>query len=284
MENKKNDTSMRVLSLTFIFIALVATANAQVSSGYGAVNGIRMYYEIHGKGQTPVVLIHGGGSTIESSFHYLLPLLAAHRRVIAVELQAHGRTSDRDSPESFQQDADDVAALLAYLQIGKADFLGFSNGGSTVLQIAIRHPDLVDKIVPISGVYRRDGLVPGFFESMPKATLDVMPAILREDFLKETPDTAKLLVMFQKDKQRMMDFKDWSDDDLRSIKAPAMIISSDRDVIMPEHTLRMARVIAGARLVILPGVHGSSIGAAEAGVGKGYAEITARLVEDFLGK
>ena len=275
---------MRVLSLTFIFIALVATANAQVSSGYGAVNGIRMYYEIHGKGQTPVVLIHGGGSTIESSFHYLLPLLAAHRRVIAVELQAHGRTSDRDSPESFQQDADDVAALLAYLQIGKADFLGFSNGGSTVLQIAIRHPDLVDKIVPISGVYRRDGLVPGFFESMPKATLDVMPAILREDFLKETPDTAKLLVMFQKDKQRMIDFKDWSDDDLRSIKAPAMIISSDRDVIMPEHTLRMARVIAGARLVILPGVHGSSIGAAEAGVGKGYAEITARLVEDFLGK
>jgi pimeloyl-ACP methyl ester carboxylesterase len=284
MENKKNDTSMRVLSLTFIFIALVATANAQVSSGYGAVNGIRMYYEIHGKGQTPVVLIHGGGSTIESSFHYLLPLLAAHRRVIAVELQAHGRTSDRDSPESFQQDADDVAALLAYLQIGKADFLGFSNGGSTVLQIAIRHPDLVDKIVPISGVYRRDGLVPGFFESMPKATLDVMPAILSEDFLKETPDTAKLLVMFQKDKQRMIDFKDWSDDDLRSIKAPAMIISSDRDVIMPEHTLRMARVIAGARLVILPGVHGSSIGAAEAGVGKGYAEITARLVEDFLGK
>jgi len=274
---------MRALSLVFILLAFVGTiANAQVSSGYAPVNGIRMYYEIHGEGQRPVVLIHGGGSTIESSFHYLLPLLAAHRRVIAVELQAHGRTSDRDSPESFQQDADDVAALLRYLQIGTADFLGFSNGGSTVLQIAIRHPDLVNKIVPISGVYRRDGLVPGFFESMPKATLNVMPAILREDFLKETPDTVKLLVMFQKDKQRMIDFKDWSDDDLRSIKAPAMIISSDRDVIMPEHTLRMARVIPGARLVILPGVHGSSIGAAEAGVGKGYAEITARLVEEFL--
>ena len=244
------------------------TANAQ-NSGYAPVNGIRMYYEIHGEGQTPVVLIHGGGSTIESSFHYLLPLLAAHRRVIAVELQAHGRTSDRDSPESFQQDADDVAALLKYLQIGKADLLGFSNGGSTVLQIAIRHPDLVDKIVPISGVYRRDGLVPGFFESMPKATLDVMPAVLREAFLKETPDTAKLLVMFQKDKQRMIDFPDWSDDDLRSIKAPALIISSDRDVIIPEHSVRMARMIPGARLMILPGVHGSAIGAIEAGVGKG---------------
>ena len=291
MENKKNNmsdrelrlSSMRVLSLAAILIAFAGiTASAQVKSGYAPVNGIRMYYEIHGEGQRPLVLIHGGGSTIESSFHYLLPLLAAHRRVIAVELQAHGRTSDRDSPESFQQDADDVAALLGYLQIGQADFLGFSNGGSTVLQIAIRHPDLVNKIVPISSVYRRDGLMPGFFESMPKATLNVMPAVLREAFLKETPDTAKLLVMFQKDKQRMIDFKDWSDDDLRSIKAQAMIISSDRDVIMPEHTLRMARVIPGARLVILPGVHGSSIGAAEAGVGKGSAEITARLVEEFL--
>jgi len=274
---------MRDLSLTFMLMTLVGgTATAQVQTGYAPVNGIRMYYEIHGEGQTPVVLIHGGGSTIESSFHYLLPLLAAHRRVIALEMQAHGRTGDRDGPESFQQDADDAAALLRYLQIGKADFLGFSNGGSTVLQIAIRHPQLVNKIVPISGVYRRDGLIPGFFENMPKATLDVMPAVLREAFLKETPDTAKLLVMFQKDKQRMIDFPDWSDDDLRSIKSPALIISSDRDVIIPEHSVRMARMIPGARLMILPGVHGSAIGAIEAGVGKGYAEMVARLVEEFL--
>lgn len=251
--------------------------------GYAPVNGIQMYYEIHGAGQTPVVLIHGGGSTIESSFHYLLPLLAKHRRVVAVELQAHGRTSDRDSPELFQQDADDVAALLEWLGVAKADLLGFSNGGSTVLQIAIRHPELVNKIVPISGAYRRDGLVPGFFESMPKATLDVMPAILREAFLKETPDTAKLLVMFEKDKQRMIGFSDWSDDDLRSIKAPAMIMSSDRDVIVPEHSVRMARMIPGARLVILPGVHGSAIGSMEAGVGKGYVDVVAGLVVEFLG-
>jgi pimeloyl-ACP methyl ester carboxylesterase len=156
---------MRVLPLAFILMSLAGgVTNAQISTGYAPVNGIRMYYEIHGESQTPVVLIHGGGSTIESSFHYLLPLLASHRRVIALETQAHGRTSDRDGPESFQQDSDDVAALLKYLQIGKADFLGFSNGGSTVLQIAIRHPDLVNKIVPISGAYRRDGLIPGFFE------------------------------------------------------------------------------------------------------------------------
>jgi pimeloyl-ACP methyl ester carboxylesterase len=259
------------------------SANAQDIFGYAPVNGIKMYYEIYGKGEMPIVLIHGGGSTIETSFHYLLPLLAAHRRVIALETQGHGRTNGRNGPETFEQDADDVAALLRYLQIGKADFLGFSNGGSTVLQIAIRHPDLVDKIIPISGAYRRDGLVPGFFENMPKATLDVMPAVLRDAFLKLVPDSAKLLTMFQKDKQRMIDFPDWSDDDLRSIKAPAMIISSDRDVITPEHSVRMARMIPGARLVILPGVHGAVIGTLDAGVGKGYADVVAMLVEEFLG-
>jgi pimeloyl-ACP methyl ester carboxylesterase len=274
---------MRVKLIILILMTVISgSANAQDRSGYAPVNGIRMYYEIHGKSGMPVVLIHGGGSTIETSFHYLLPLLAAHRRVIALETQGHGRTSGREGPETFQQDADDVAALLGYLQIGKADFLGFSNGASTVLQIAIRHPDLVDKIVPISGAYRRDGLVPGFFESMPKATLDVMPAVLREAFLQLTPDSSKLLTMFQKDKQRMIDFPDWSDDDLRSIKAPAMIISSDKDVIVPEHSVRMARTIPGARLVILPGVHGAVIGTLDAGVGKGYVDVVAMLVEEFL--
>ena len=274
---------MRVKNILSGLVALVSlSANAQVRSGYAPVNGIRMYYEVHGEGGMPLVLIHGGGSTIETSFHYLLPLLAAHRKVIAVEVQAHGRTSDRDSAESFQQDADDVAALLRFLKIGKADFLGFSNGGSTVLQIAIRHPELADKIVPISAVYRRDGLVPGFFESMPKATIEVMPAALRDGFLKETPDSAKLLVMFRKDKQRMIDFKDWSDDDLRAIKAPVLIISSDKDVILPEHSVRMMRTIPGAQLVILPGGHGSTIGAVEAGVGKGDAVLVAGWVEEFL--
>jgi pimeloyl-ACP methyl ester carboxylesterase len=274
---------MRVNFLVFVFASLISgSAGAQESSGYAPVNGIRMYYEIHGQGSMPLILIHGGGSTIGTSFGNLLPLLARDRRVIAVETQGHGRTNDREGPETFQQDADDVAALVRYLKIGKADFLGFSNGGSTVLQIAIRHPDLAGKIIPISGAYRRDGLIPGFFENMPKATIDVMPLVLREAFLKLTPDTAKLMRMFRKDKQRIIDFSDWPDDDLRSIKAPAMIISSDRDVIVPEHSVRMARLIPGARLLILPGVHGASIGALEAGVGKGEADMVARLVDQFL--
>src|SRR5580692_11141821 len=104
---------------------------------YAMVNGLNMYYELHGSGM-PLVLLHGGGSTIRSTFGHILPELAKTHRVIAVELQAHGHTADIDRPLSFEQDADDVAELLGYLNIKeKVDFMGFSNGGTTCLQIAI---------------------------------------------------------------------------------------------------------------------------------------------------
>src|ERR1700743_3819883 len=120
------------------------------TTGHAPSNGLNMYYEIHGSGDMPLVLIHGGGSTIETTFSNLLPIFSSFTKVIAVELQAHGRTNDRDAPESFDQDADDVAGLLKYLNITKANILGFSNGGSTALKIAIRHPELVNKLVAIS--------------------------------------------------------------------------------------------------------------------------------------
>src|SRR5690606_29072653 len=112
------------------------------TTGYSDVNGIKMYYEIYGQGK-PLVLIHGGGSTIESNWARVIPLLAKNRKVLALELQAHGRTSDRNGDLSFEQDADDVAGLLHNLNIDRADFFGFSNGGTTTLQIAIRHPEIV---------------------------------------------------------------------------------------------------------------------------------------------
>ncbi|MGN6163974.1 MAG: alpha/beta fold hydrolase, partial [Flavisolibacter sp.] len=139
-------------------------------NGYAPVNGIKMYYEIHGAGE-PLLLIHGGGSTIETTFGRILPLLAQYYKVIAMELQAHGRTTDRNNTESFEQDADDVAALLQYLKINKAHFLGFSNGGNTAMQIAIRHPDVVNKLVVVSAFYKKEGMIAGFFEGLQQATL-----------------------------------------------------------------------------------------------------------------
>ena len=137
-------------------------------SGYSEVNGLEMYYEIYGQGK-PLVLIHGGGSTIQTSFEKVIPLFAKNRKVIAVELQAHGRTNDRNQDLSFEQDADDVAALLENLHISKADFFGFSNGGTTVLQIAIRHPEIVNKIVLGSALSKRNGVPDWFWGFMKQA-------------------------------------------------------------------------------------------------------------------
>jgi pimeloyl-ACP methyl ester carboxylesterase len=253
-------------------------------SGYALVNGLKMYYEIYGESAIPLVLIHGGGSTIETTFGTILPLLSGYGKLIAVELQAHGRTSDRDAPESFEQDADDVAALLKYLKVEKANFFGFSNGGTSSLQIAIRHPDIVNKIIVVAGAYKRDGFIPGFFDGFQNATLDNMPAALKISYLKLAPDKNHLQVMFEKDVARMENFKDLSDDSIRSIKAPALFMVADHDVITIEHTAKMSNLIQNAQLVILPGTHGSIIGSTEAVMKKGskLPEITVNLVEDFL--
>lgn len=254
-----------------------------IKSGYAPVNGLNMYYEMQGSGTIPLVLIHGGGSTIESSFGKLLPLLVAFTSVIAVELQAHGHTGDRDAPESFEQDADDVAALLRYLGVGKANIFGFSNGGSTAMQVAIRHPELVNKIIVVSGATRRDGFIPGFFDGFPGATLADMPDALKDAYLRVAPDKTRLPIMFDKDVARMKAFTDWKDEDVRSIKAGALIMVADHDVVTPEHAVLLSRLIPGAKLVILPGFHGALMGAAEAGVTDAtLVKVTALLVEGFL--
>ncbi|HEY4247142.1 MAG TPA: alpha/beta hydrolase [Lacunisphaera sp.] len=219
-----------------------------------------MYYEIHGQGKS-LVLIHGGGSTIESSFSRILPELAKTHQVIAVELQAHGHTKDIDRPLSFEQDADDVAALLQHLHVRKADIMGFSNGATTALQMGIRHGGIVNKLVIASGNYRRDGMVPGFFEGFKNASLEkTMPAPLKEAYLKANPDPKGLQAMFDRDVARMVAFKDISDTDIKSIQAPTLVLNGDKDVVLPEHALALARTLPHAQLAILPGGHGEYIG------------------------
>jgi pimeloyl-ACP methyl ester carboxylesterase len=254
------------------------------SSGYAPVNGLKMYFEIHGDG-TPLVLIHGGGSTIRTTFGKILPLLARHYKVIAVELQAHGHTADRDSAESFEQDANDVAALLAYLKINKADFLGFSNGGHTAMQIGISHPAIVNKLILVSAFYKRDGTMKGFFEGLENANLGNMPAPLKEAYLAINNDSAGLQRMFDKDRGRMLQFKDWKDEDLASIKAPTLIIAGDKDVITPAHAVKMSQLIPNAQLMILPGIHGSFIGEiCTSKEGSKMPELTVAAMEEFLGR
>jgi pimeloyl-ACP methyl ester carboxylesterase len=254
------------------------------TSGYSNVNGIKMYYEAHGNTGEYLVLIHGGGSTIGTTFGKIMPFLAKNFKVIAVELQAHGHTSDRDSPESFEQDADDVATLLSNLNIKKASFFGFSNGGQTTMQIGVRHPEIVNKLIIASAFYKRNALPPGFCEGMKTATLKDMPEPLRNAFLEINPDSTGLFTMFNKDRERMEGFKDWKEELLHSIKAPSLIISGDKDIMSPAHALEMSKLIANSRLVILPATHGSYMGTAESQGDAWGPEMVARLIEDFLVK
>lgn len=128
------------------------------------------------------------------------------------------------------------------------------------MQIAIRHPQLVNKLVIASSFYKREGLIPVLFENLEKSTLSDMPAPLQSAFLKVTPDKSKLQAMFDKDKNRMLQFKDWSDDALRSITFPTLLIQGDHDIITMEHMLKMSQLIPHAQVMILPGTHGSYIG------------------------
>lgn len=288
---------MKIYFATFFMLSQILLSNISKASAnlylqlnidtmptgkYADVNGIKMYYEIHGEGK-PLVLIHGGGSTIQTTFGTILPMLAQHYKCIAVELQAHGHTSDRNAPETFQQDADDVAVLLKQLNISKAYIFGFSNGASTTLQIAIRHPELPEKIVVVSGAYKRDGFIPGFFDGFKTATLETMPQGLRDAFLEINSDSAALLNMFNKDVARMETFKDWNDADIKSIKVPTLILNSDKDVVLPEHALEMSRLIPNAELAIFPGVHGAFLGESiSVSPNSKLPAITVQLIEEFL--
>jgi pimeloyl-ACP methyl ester carboxylesterase len=264
-------------------IILFMTTQIQAQGHYADVNGLHLYYEIHGKGD-PLVLIHGGGSTIHTTFGRVLPIFAKSHQVIAVEMQAHGHTRDIDRPLSFQQDADDIAALLRHLHIKKASLFGFSNGASTAMQVAIRHPEMVNKLVIASTMFTREGAYPQLWQAMKNASLNNMPRQLQEEYLKINPDTAGLQAMHDRDAYRMLTFKDWDSADIKKIQAPSFVIVGDADIVKPEHAVEMYRLLPHGRLAILPGGHGDYIGeitTLKQGNSK-FIEYTAAMIEQFL--
>ncbi len=228
-------------------------------SGYSEVNGIMMYYEIYGAGE-PLVLTHGGGSTIQTSFATVIPFFAQYRKVIAMELEAHGRTNTRGMPLSFRQDADDVAGLLANLGILKAEILGFSNGATTALELAIRYPETIGKLVLCSPLAKRIGMPPAFWEFMKNASLDNMPQELQDAFLQVNPNEANLKYMHDCDVLRMLNFEDIPDEAIESVQVQVLIINGDRDVITSEHVLQLSDMFPHGNLAILPGIHGAYLG------------------------
>jgi pimeloyl-ACP methyl ester carboxylesterase len=286
------NNQMNKAAAMFLAMSCVADVSAQpthehdrgsrATSGYADVNGLRMYYELHGAGE-PLVLLHGGGSTITTTFGAILPDLARHHRVIAVELQAHGHTADRGTPLSFEQDADDVAELLRVLEVDSADVFGFSNGGTTAMYLAIRHPEKVRRLVLASALCKRDGVPQQFWTFMAQATPESMPQAYKDAYRAVAPDPGQLDAMGTKCAQRMIHFADVPDADLRSIQAPALIVIGDRDVMTPEHAVFMHRMLPNSRLAIIPGGHGDYIGEITTHRPDGsYDAFALPLIERFL--
>jgi pimeloyl-ACP methyl ester carboxylesterase len=250
-------------------------------SGYAPVNGLNMYYEIHGSGM-PLVLIHGGGSTLRTSFGRVLDDLAKSHQVIAVEMQAHGHTADIDRELSFEQDADDIAELLNHLKIEKANIFGFSNGASTTLQFAIRHPEKTNRIIVASTFYKKAGAPDWFWEMMSQPKFENMPQPYKDAFLSINPDTNALYRMYERDVARMLSFPDITEEEMRSIKAPAFIMLGDKDVTTLEHATEMHRLLLNSRLAILPGGHGDYIGELTTPFDSTVVAATLSMINTFL--
>jgi pimeloyl-ACP methyl ester carboxylesterase len=285
---------MKILGLFLLLAACSSSAPhsstteipAMSHAHYLNVNGLHMYYEDHGEDHgtgRPLVLIHGGGSTIQTSFGRLLPRLARARRVIAVEQQAHGHTEDLDRPLSFEQMADDTAALLEQLGVREADVLGFSNGGMTALQLAVRHPALVRRLIVCSGFYAKRGFIPALtemFDRPPNA--EAMPPVLRDAYLAASPHP-DLQALMAKTGAMMKSFPDLSEEAVHAIAVPTLVMLGDQDVIQPEHAAQLARLVQHGQLAIFPGSgHGTYLGVAEAPADPKLFELGVAVLERFL--
>jgi pimeloyl-ACP methyl ester carboxylesterase len=228
-----------------------------MASGYAPVNGLSMYYEIHGTGR-PLVLLHGGLHTIDLSFGLVLPGLVGSRQAIGVELQGHGHTADADRPLSLDSLADDIVGLLDLLNIERADLFGFSLGGLVATQLAVTRPQRVDRVVLASSHVRPDGYYDDVRDPALFATSTRMPtaedfAAMQEAYAKVAPDPAGLPALTQKVSSAVGTFTGWSPQELGSIRAATLIMVGDNDFVRVEHAAEMRQLIPGSQLAVLPG-------------------------------
>jgi pimeloyl-ACP methyl ester carboxylesterase len=227
------------------------------------VNGLDMYYEVHGAGE-PVVLLHGSLMTTTNNWEDMIAALSKTRKVIAVEMQGHGRTRDIARDFSYEHLADDIAALIDYLEVGNADLIGYSMGGSVALETAIRHPDKVRKVVSISAVIRRDGWVKEAVDAFPNVTAEMLTGSPYEAEYKKLSPTPNDFPGFVK-RVFAMDVApyDFGAEKLRATKAPMLFIHGDADGVRLEHIAEMFRLKgdeihgdmrprSASRLAILP--------------------------------
>jgi pimeloyl-ACP methyl ester carboxylesterase len=240
----------------------------QARGDYAEVNGLELYYEVHGDGE-PLILLHGGVGAIEM-FGEVLPMLAEGRKVIGVDLQAHGRTADIDRPITYEQMAEDVAALIGHLGFERADVMGYSLGGGVALQTAIRHPDIVRKLVAVSTAFKRDGWYPEVLAGMeqmgPEAAEPMKQTPMYQLYAGVAPRPEDWPVLLTKLGELLSRDYDWSEQ-VAAMQVPTMIVVGDADSIRTAHAVEFFGLLGGgkrdagwdgsgmpdARLAILPG-------------------------------
>ena len=270
----KNVLKVAIIVAMSSSIFAQTSPEATVKSGYAPVNGLKLYYEIRGSGE-PLILLHGGVVGI-TMFGQNLDLLSQKRKVIAIELQGHGHTADIDRPFSCEAMADDVAGLLKYLGIGKADVMGYSLGGEVALQVVIRHPELVRKLVVVSAAFRRDGYYPEVLTAFDQMGASAGEQMKQSPLAKMYPNVnwpqlfAKLGDLLRKN-------YDWSKE-VAAIKPPTILVFADADAVRPAHVVEFYGLLGGAQrdagfdgskrsvdqLAILPGLTHYNISASPA--------------------
>ncbi len=214
-----------------------------VKTGYAPVDGLKMYYEIHGQGQ-PLVLVHGGVVGI-TMFGGNVDALAKGREVIAVELQGHGHTADIDRPLSYEAMADDIAGLVKYLDLPQVDMMGYSLGGGVALQVAFRHPEIVRKLVIVSATFKRQGMYPEVLAAMDKMG-PASAEMMKQSPLSKMYPNVNWATLFTKLGALLSKDYDWSMQ-VAAIKAPPMLVFADADAVRAEHIVEFYKLVGGGQ-------------------------------------
>ena len=241
------------------------TTESSPQTGYAEVNGLQMYYEIHGSGGTPLLLLHGGLFDIDLQFGALIPDLAATRQVVAADFQGHGRTNDLDRPLRTADLASDVVGLLEHLGIAQADLFGFSVGGAVALHLAVERPELVRKLIVSSVSFHPDGDRPENSEAVGEMSVDMIAGTpMEQSYRAKSPHPEKLQDLLDKLGTFDEGVSGWSDDDIAGIAAPTLITVGDCDAVTLDHAVRFLRLRGGdvngdfvgvpsSQLAVLPG-------------------------------
>jgi pimeloyl-ACP methyl ester carboxylesterase len=249
--------------LLTMLLPAAALAQQEPTTGYAPVNGLKMYYEVHGSGEA-VVLLHGSFMTITNNWTGWIGELSKTRKVIAVEMQGHGRTADIPRDITYENLADDVAALLDHLKIPRADFIGYSMGGAVAMQCAIRHPEKVRKVVSISARFRHDGFVKEGLDAFPKLSAEMFKGSpLETEYKKLSPTPDKFADLVNHIKAMASKPFDFGADKIKATTAPMFFIHGDADGVRLDHISEMFRLKgeeihgdlrprSASRLAILP--------------------------------